>query len=300
MSNLTLDNQIQIKELFIGCKILNITLFGIYLPLLLLFFYKVRLNLELSAMCTISLYSFMILVRMLNWAFYDPAGDKNIEKHVILQLINLFPAKLIWFVLYYFTFEMKLISVMLKAHSPIDLRNNLAKWRKIQIIILISLIFLVLIVVSFNITLLIDDNWNINNWSSWALGLNISVRCAKFILDLTVYIIFIRTFSYFVTQKKTKLFNQGFHLSPRHHFFIIWIKFLSTLYLYRAFFNVILGNLIFSHLNQDQTFTYSYNFQRYLIFSLIDFSTTISILYLFYGLKLSTITLKPKEKISPK
>ena len=146
---------------------LNFIIFGVYMILQLFVLYRIRMTLDLSALVTLTCYSITIICRFAIWLMYKINGrapDMEGEGKAAINLIDLASCIVIWLVLYFFIFEMRIVQDKLQSDTPtefkikrtVTLRSRLAVM--LTAAILMSIIYVIGAIYNISINNIPDDN----------------------------------------------------------------------------------------------------------------------------------------------
>jgi hypothetical protein len=73
-------------------------------------FWKIRLTIDPSAIATLGVYTVSMVMRMITWSLYLSTNEIPENKdNVAVSMIDLLASMLIWIILYYFIFEMRIV-----------------------------------------------------------------------------------------------------------------------------------------------------------------------------------------------
>ena len=129
----------------------------------------------------------------------------------------------------------------------------------------------------------------LQSWSVFALI--VIIRWIRVAMDIFVFLLFIKILQFYVKFKRSMLKNLGLEFNRKQNFVIYWALSVAFMNLYRSIFFCINSIFIYypdvnaeglNYFNRSQVYRTIAQMQRYLIQSLIDFFTGISLLYLYY------------------
>ena len=195
---------------------------------------------------------------------------------------------LIWFSLYYFTFEMKIIQIALNSSTPQDYQVRLRLYTPLKWSILVFLIVYGLLMSTLAGIQAYNENYT-------HVLVKLIVKSLKLLADIYMHITFIALLRFFIEFKVKS--SQGTKLTSTNKISIVWIIFLFILSLINVtfVFSQVLIQYFDPAISADGTFVDSlFNFVAVIIYPLKDFLIAISFaaLYLY-----QSINHKKKRKI---
>jgi hypothetical protein len=271
--------------------IFNLAIFGLYVASLLFVMIKIRgsQSVDQSAWVTLSVYSVSILCRGITWILYFKTGKVPEDESVgnVLAVEADFAASImIWLVLYYFIFEMRIVQDKLQSETPMEyrfkrhvtLRSRLAVLSTAAV--LMSIIFILSMI--FNIGL--DTDPDLDAPSLWSCILDYICRVLKVLIDIYMVTTFIDLQTFFIKEKAEQLAEKDKEFTCFNKFIIIWTITLVVLNFLHSLTNLAYNPLFKYHTVLSIIFEYYVFTEVYaMIFvPLVDFLTVATLLYLFY------------------
>ena len=150
---------------------------------------------------TLMTYTVSLLMRLLNWVAFLKSGrvPENMNGNVVVYMVDLVASMLIWLVLYYFLFEMRIVRDKLasQTHHQYIKRHRATKSARIFVFLSVSSIFLVVIVI--NLVQAISETEE----SLISSVVDFVCRILKIAVDTYLFVMFIELLSYFIKRKST-------------------------------------------------------------------------------------------------
>lgn len=271
--------------------IFNLAIFGLYVASLLFVMIKIRgsRSVDQSAWVTLSVYSVSILCRGITWILYFKTGkvpeDESVGNALVVET-DFAASILIWLVLYYFIFEMRIVQDKLQSETPMEyrfkrhvtLRSRLAVLSTAAV--LMSIIFILSMI--FNIGL--DTDPELDAQSLWSCIVDYICRVLKVLIDIYMVTTFIDLQTFFIREKAEQLAEKDLEFTCFNKFIIIWTITLVILNFLHSLTNLAYNPLFKYHTVLSNIFEYEVFTEVYaMIFvPLTDFLTVATLLYLFY------------------
>ena len=134
-----------LKSLNNVCCFFNLTMFGTLVVSSFYVLYKIKLDIDRPALFTLCVYAFSSLLQTVTWIQYLYTGrtpeDESVG-NIIFLFIQVLSSILIWLILYFFIYELKLIQVKLEGKSVAQMTRELklVKCERMFIIITATLL----------------------------------------------------------------------------------------------------------------------------------------------------------------
>ena len=173
---------------------------------------RIKLQLDLSAIVTLSLYSFCISLRTFQWVFFAFIGSGEHQSVIFgLLVLNTIAERIKWFIMYYFILEMQQVKIKLESNSIVQfdkmmLRHRLQKKLIFGLCILLSTATLTFNIVRHYNDTMADLNQHLALWISLVAFI---FRSLKVTLDVYMFIMFMRVFLFFKNSKEDNLKKKG-------------------------------------------------------------------------------------------
>lgn len=87
---------------------------------------------------------------------------------------------------------------------------------------------------------------------------------------------------YFISMKQQKLKEEVLMFTRFNKCVIVWVYFLTILQVYNQFSVLICGGMELFYADSPESFDFYFAFELYIVDSVLNFLTAITLLYLFY------------------
>ncbi|TNV73073.1 hypothetical protein FGO68_gene14182 [Halteria grandinella] len=265
---------------------------------------KIKFQLDRPAQLTLGIYTLSAFLQSITWVSFLIDGhlpESIVPSNLIISFLSNLSSTIIWLVLYYFVYELKLIQVKLRATSLYQMLHDV---KSIQQVKYLALCIALAILSSF---LILNTVWAVQDFDKHpeehmtAQYADYLLRVFKIILDVWVCATFVEVYRYMLERKREQLREEFEEWTQFNKFIIVWTLVLVALNLMHSV-GTIFYNQLFIHSSVMEN---SAGFQIFsLVFPLIfmpisDFLTIMTLLYLFYYQGMQLIKHK-LEMTSPK
>ncbi len=246
-------------------------------------------SVDQSAWVTLSVYSVSILCRGVTWILYFKTGrvpEDETAGNAIIDEVDLVASIIIWLVLYYFIFEMRIVQDKLQSETPMEyrfkrhvtLRSRVAVLSTVAVLMLIVFIFSMI----FNITL--ENDPDLGPPTLWSCIIDYICRILKVLIDIYMVTSFIDLQTFFIKEKAEQLAEKEKEFTCFNKFIIIWTITLVILNFLHSLINLAYNPLFKYHTVLKDVFEYAVFTEVYAMICvpLVDFLTVATLLYLFY------------------
>ena len=169
---------------------------------LLIVLKKVRRYLDDASIVILFTFEACISLRFVNSIIYVVGAEPQIIGYtsIVLSALTL----LVWFILYYFVFELQSVKDLLTSgkHSDYLKKNKVTKKKRSVILLVILCLFITILIITGYKTVTNNIKEDVNSTISI---ISLIARLIRFPLDFYMFSLFLRLFWFFVEEKRAKL-----------------------------------------------------------------------------------------------
>ena len=269
----------------------NLGILVVYAASLIFVMVKIRgsRSVDQSAWVTLSVYTASILCRGVTWILYFKTGrvpENEKVGNALIAEVDLAASIIIWLVLYYFIFEMRIVQDKLQSETPMEYRFKRHVTLRSRMVVLstVALLMLTIFISSMAFNIALDTNPNLDGPSLWSCILDYICRVLKVLIDIYMVISFIDLQTFFIREKAEQLAEKEMEFTCFNKFIISWAITLVVLNFLHSLLNLAYNPLFKYHTVLSNIFEYGVFTEVYgmIYVPLVDFLTVLTLLYLFY------------------
>lgn len=149
-----------------------------------------------------------MLARFINWVSYLHNGrvpENEINENIINSMVDMLASIVIWLVLYFFIFEMRIVKDKLDSEGPEEFKMRSKITNKARNITMISTLVISIIIWVLHLLFIIEDKNKEPHMQLWSCLVDLSLRVLKILIDTYLLVTFLELLGFFVSQKREQL-----------------------------------------------------------------------------------------------
>ena len=193
---------------------------------------------------------------------------------------------MIWLVLYYFIFEMRIVQDKLQSETPMEYRfkRHITLRSRLTVLSSVAVLMLFVFISSMIYNIGLDTDPDQHAPSLWSCITDYICRVLKVLIDIYMVTSFIDLQTFFIKEKAEQLAEKEMEFTCFNKFIIIWAITLVFLNFLHSLVNLAYNPLFKYHTVLSNIFEYQVFTEVYAMICvpLVDFLTVETLLYLFY------------------